>query len=933
MRKALDEISRLFTEGTLSGLSDGQLLERFAARGDGQAFAAIVARHGAMVLSVCRSTLGPRDASDAEDAFQATFLVLMRRAGSFPLNGSLAGWLYRVARRVARQARVEAARRRMREQVVAGSREDGLPHDPDRGELCRLVHQELAQLPERYRMPILLCDLHGLTRDQAAAAIGCPPGTVAGRLARGREQLRDRLARRGVHPSSAWPAGMAMSTDDLAPLFQRATDAVVSAAHGQGVAKTAAAVLAARFSRDLLVARLPVTLALLIALGAAGALTAVPGFWTDGGHRGDRPPAPAAGIAPAPQAQVEPQALAEPRAQVEPGAQAEPQAPIDLNDPATADLYSGKVVDAQGKPLDGVKVYIVPQRELPRSPGPTDPGVVRAITAAGGRFRFSAKDLTFTALDGLPARRPGVLIASSEWYGPDWVPTWGQNRSPVVSHLDPVKGAEWTLTLPRDDVAIRGRLLGPDGRPLAGAVVRLTGLYVPLKKDLNAYLEKQKSLTLHIMSTDYDQSLDTPRVLPSAGTEAVTNADGRFRFTGLGRERLARLSIRGPGVADRSIVVMTREAADVHARSRRATDDLVTYGASFTLTLERGRTVTGMVRDKTSGAPLADVWVGPGIEAAFALESGRYPHATDAQGRFALEGLSTDLKELHYSKTTGTGQVRSERVVVAVPKPGQPYFVAMGRVNDAGEAIVDCPRGIPFRLTLRDEAGRPIEAEVTYSAIAPNEYFWTVIEQVQAQAGSPLSRARRQADGSYLGVALSGPGVVVAKTPRKAGYRPAHVDPKAFFAPGKADWNAYGTDNTLSVATFSGGAWLDQHDYAAIVLVNPAEGGKLLELAATVVPDRPRQVTLLDPEGRPVVGAKTTGLTYFPWDDEPALRAATIPITGLHPDRARQITFVKEDRNLIGFLLARGDGDAPYTVRMRPREAVTGRVLDEKGRP
>src|SRR5579883_2521796 len=136
MTKALDEIRRLFAEGTLTGLSDGQLLERFTARGDGEAFAAIVARHGAMVLSVCRSALGSRD--DAEDAFQATFLVLVRRAGSFPLHGSLAGWLYRVARRVARQARIEASRRRTREQLATARGEAEPPHDPARDELRRL---------------------------------------------------------------------------------------------------------------------------------------------------------------------------------------------------------------------------------------------------------------------------------------------------------------------------------------------------------------------------------------------------------------------------------------------------------------------------------------------------------------------------------------------------------------------------------------------------------------------------------------------------------------------------------------------------------------------------------------------------------------------------------------------------------------------------
>jgi hypothetical protein len=230
-----------------------------------------------------------------------------------------------------------------------------------------------------------------------------------------------------------------------------------------------------------------------------------------------------------------------------------------------------------------------------------------------------------------------------------------------------------------------------------------------------------------------------------------------------------------------------------------------------------------------------------------------------------------------------------------------------------------------------------VEAEVTYSVIAPNESFLKVIEYVRAQAGSPLSRAARQADGSYLGVVLPGPGVVLAET--RAGYRPAHVDPKAFFAPGKTDWTeqelitGYGSHDTLSVATFYGGAWVDQHDYAAIVLINPPQASGPLELAATVVADRPRQVTLLDPEGRPVVGAQPTGLTYHPWDHEPALRAATLPLTGLHPDRARRITFVKEDRKLIGFLLARGDGDAAYTVRMQPWATVTGRIVDEQGRP
>ena len=98
------------------------------------------------------------------------------------------------------------------------------------------------------------------------------------------------------------------------------------------------------------------------------------------------------------------------------------------------------------------------------------------------------------------------------------------------------------------------------------------------------------------------------------------------------------------------------------------------------------------------------------------------------------------------------------------------------------------------------------------------------------------------------------------------------------------------------------------------------------------MPDHPRQVTLIDPEGEPVSGVTTSGLTYHLWDAEPKLRAATFPITKLHPDRVRRVTFFEDERKLIGFLLARSDAETPYTVQMRPWATVTGRILDENGR-
>jgi hypothetical protein len=166
-------------------------------------------------------------------------------------------------------------------------------------------------------------------------------------------------------------------------------------------------------------------------------------------------------------------------------------------------------------------------------------------------------------------------------------------------------------------------------------------------------------------------------------------------------------------------------------------------------------------------------------------------------------------------------------------------------------------------------------------------------------------------------------------------YRPASVDPKAFFAPGRTEWTAqewistYGTKDTLVTST----GLHYQDEYAAIVLVNPRPDSKPLELSATVVKAKPRRVSLIDPDGKPVVDVQTRGMTSYPYASEPPLRSASFSLTTVHPERVRHITFWQEERRLIGFLEARGDGDAPYTVRMQPWAAVTGRLVDEKGKP
>ncbi|HKB06213.1 MAG TPA: sigma-70 family RNA polymerase sigma factor, partial [Gemmataceae bacterium] len=334
------------------GKPDAELLRRFRDTRDPAAFEELVRRHGSGVLSACRRVLS--DPADMEDAFQAAFLVFLRDAQLVRRGQAVGAWLYGVAHRIALRAR--AARRR-REEVEgrAGARREAEP-DLSWREACAVLHEELDRLPDKYRLPLMLCYLEGLSRDEAAGRLGVSLNTIRNRLERGRTRLRVRLSRRGITLS----AGL------LAALPAPAVLAVSSALVRSAMAVT-------RPSARVLELAGPATG--VGAIKAASALALAAGLLVGVGLGGD-----ALRAGPTPKEMPAKEAPAQPAAKVD-APNAGPKAAENLG-------VKGRVLDPDGKPVKGAKVWLLTEAGAIRR---TEPGPrVMATTDADGTFAFTA---------------------------------------------------------------------------------------------------------------------------------------------------------------------------------------------------------------------------------------------------------------------------------------------------------------------------------------------------------------------------------------------------------------------------------------------------------------------------------------------------------------------------------------------------------------
>jgi RNA polymerase sigma factor (sigma-70 family) len=559
---------------------DGLLLERFTAQRDEAAFAELVRRHGGLVLGVGRTVL--EDWHDAEDVFQATFLVLARKAATVHRPESLASWLFGVAYHLAVKVRADSARRRARERKAAPMPAADPVLDVTLREVRRVLYEELRQLPDKYRTPLVLCYLEGKTQEEAGRLLGWTKGAVRGRLDRGREKLRGRLARRGLALGAGLIATALTSHPAAASVPSALVHVTVQGALAAGTASTPIAALVEGVTKAMILTNGKIATLALLALGLLAAGTGVRL------HQ-----ALAAG--PGPQAAPKPPAARGPT-----GPKPAPAPEAD------GVAVQGRVLGPDGKPFSGATIRLWTNADGTKADLP-----IRATTDKEGRFRFAAP-----AAD---LEREPLILARAPGHGPDWV------------ELKKSEGTGLTLRLARDDVPIQGRLLDLEGQPVGGAAVQVLLLEQPVGGDLDRWLtmprmpgsalQKQIRLALDKEGTPPKQLLRTELLAGPATVQ--TGKDGRFRLTGFGRDRLVVLSIRAPGLENTLVSVVTR--ADLPGGTNGI------YPARFKHLAGPSKPIVGVVRDKATGKPLAGIRVSSPLGQAKTL--------TDAKGHYRLDGI------------------------------------------------------------------------------------------------------------------------------------------------------------------------------------------------------------------------------------------------------------------------------------------------------
>jgi RNA polymerase sigma factor (sigma-70 family) len=698
------QIGSLFDGGSVVGLTDRQLIERFNDRRDATgeaAFAALVTRHGPTIMHVCRQLL---DDHHAEDAFQAVFLVLACKARSIRDPDKLGNWLYGVALRTAKKARGRLARR-YKNEVGSAMRHhgssSGVPVEPMvqpaeqrvmAREQAEILHREIDRLPGPFRLPIVLCYFEGLTLEEAAHRLRCPAGTVRSRLARACDKLRRGLTRRGVVLSAAGLVAALSSRSASAsissPLCDITTRAAINFAAGQsatGALSTSAMALAQEVLRAMFVhkLRLIATTLLLLAAVATGAgyLTRSLASQNEPKRQPDAP---------------QPQVAARPDDTTQ--------------RPAPGRMFIvGRVLDPHGKPVPNATTMVY---AAIKQPGSGSGGLVekmqpsaigQARSDGSGRFQVDAPRTSSAR-----HRKMGA-VAIAPGYGAGWVELEPDADRPNAD-----------ISLWPEQV-IQGRLFDLIGQPVQGVEVRVQSVGRVITGN---------------RASHYPYGMEGPSFwwnaangLPAWPKPAISDAKGRFTVRGVGRDLRVVFMIDDPRFA--------RQRAPINTDSTSASKPV-------TLALVPAKIIRGRITEAETGKPIPHAQLS--VLSYKSLTGGTLNEfEADADGRFRANPETVDRYE----------------VSVTAPE-GQPYLGVSKLFNWPKGAVeypldLALPRGVVIRGKVTEEgSGKPVAgARISFGTR----------RTAGGQSGALNARAASGSDGSFQIAVMPRPGYLVVLGP------------------------------------------------------------------------------------------------------------------------------------------------------------------------
>jgi RNA polymerase sigma factor (sigma-70 family) len=871
----LRQVHRLAAGPGACSQPDQQLLDDFLARHDQAAFAALVGRHGPMVLRVCHRVL--HHEQDAEDAFQATFLVLARSSGMIRRPQALAGWLHAVAYRITMKAKRSAARRRNHEAQLRDRRTDLKSVPPSWDDVQTILDEEIERLPDPYRSAFVLCVLEGKSWREAAAVLGVKGGTILSRVSRARQLLQHCLTRRGIKLAtllaalslaessarSALPSALGQTTVQFGLL-------VAAGESAAGLIPTHIAALAAGVTRAMFLTKAKLAIAALLVTGLISAACRL--AWSS--TAGEQKPAAA-------------------NRNVDPS-DGNRQAAKETGKPKDGVEISGRVLGPDGKPVVGARLFVYDRAGKSAAPQP--------LTDGGGRFRFAvAADV---------AANPRYLLATAAGLGLDWTDL----RLSKAGH-------ELTLHLPADE-PIRGRVVDLEGKPIAGAAVRIVELTTSESGSLDEFLkqwaaDKEKSPTGRTFHLLTEKSLWLPMALNRLPT-ATTGRDGIFRMSHVGRDRGLMLGVRAPGMADHYVRVVTR--ADFPA-PRTNQGQVALSGPKPTVVLAPGKPIRGTLRDAKTKKPLAGIRV-----LAYTPDRPidwwwqRVETVTDAQGHYQLDGLAKSSRHI-LAFDPGAGAPHMHRFAEVSDTPG---FVPIVHDTELHRGVV-----VSGQVTNRS-TGRPVRARVVYCPLMNNQHYNSTpgyaVPRTQLVLWVDSREMHTGPDGRYRLTALPGPGALFVQADASEGpFTPPSVakedrDPAVFEPCGEI------------FLTLGMGDIFPMSHLHAYRLLRSAEGATTLIADFALDPGARRRGRVLDSDGRPLTGAEAMSLTPVR-GEKAVLPGAEFTAEALNPAKPRRLLFWHTARKLAGTIVLRGDELEPVTVTLQSLGSLTGRALRTNGEP